>query len=345
MQSMTMQTTRKQSRVNSSVEPETIPLEKRVPATMNAVTYERYGGPETLRMRDVPTPDFRPGSVLIEVRAAGINPIDYRIRRGDMRWLMPGGFPRIPGYDVAGEVVDTDASSGLRAGDRVLAFLDNWYGGGYAPYARCGLSAVAKIPDQLSYEQAAAMPLAGSTALQALRDKATIKPGDRVLINGASGGVGIFAVQIAKLLGAHVTAVASSKHEAFVRSLGADDFVDYHEQRLNKLHRSWHVVFDVAGKLDYFKSRHLVIPQGTFVTTEPDLKGIAQSTLSRLGMHPHCRVILARSNRADLESLVRYYASDKLKVIVDETLPLHRADQAHRKLEAGGHRGKIVLTV
>ena len=325
----------------------TIPMKTDAfPDTMEAMVYERYGGPECLRSRELSTPRPREGSLILRVRATSINPIDCRLRAGEMRWLLPGGFPRIPGYDVAGEVVQCDDDCEYQIGDRVVAYLDHLYGGGCAQYAQCGLSAVALLPDDISFEDAAAIPLAGSTALQGLRDKATIKPGDRVLINGASGGVGAFAVQIAKILGAHVTGVASGKNEAFVRSLGADDFIDYREQRLHKMHRSWHVIFDVAGKMDFMKSRHLIIPHGTFVSTEPDARGLTTSLLTKLGMKPIHRVMLAQSSGRDLSELLRYLVNGQLRVCRDETsFSLKDAAEAHQRLQSGGHRGKIVLTV
>jgi len=325
----------------------TIPIESdSLPDTMEAIVYRGYGGPEQLVATKVATPKPRRGKLIIRVRATSVNPIDCRLRAGEMRWLLPGGFPRIPGYDIAGEVAQCDASSGYNVGDRVVGYLDHLYGGASAEYARCSRSSLTRLPDSMSFEDAAAIPLAGSTALQALRDKATIKPGDRVLINGASGGVGAFAVQIAKIMGAHVTGVASERNESLVRSLGADDFIDYRTKQLHQLHRSWHVIFDVAGKLDYLQCRHLVIPNGTFVSTEPDAYGITTSLVTKLGIKPRYRVILAKSRGSDLANLIRYVVNGQMRVIRDnEELRLKDAAEAHRRLKAGGNPGKITLTV
>ncbi len=325
----------------------TLPTQSpRFPATMKAAVYERYGGTEQLSVCEIKTPKPRPNRLLIRVRAASINPIDCRLRRGEMRWLMPGGFPRVPGYDVAGEVVQCDPDSGFAVGDRVVAFLDSLYGGGCAEYAQCSLSSVTHLPDQVSFEDAAAIPLAASTALQGLRDKATIKPGDRVLINGASGGVGVFAVQIAKILGAHVTGVASGKNESLVRSLGADDFINYREQSLSRMQRSWHVLFDVAGKLSFLRGRHLINPHGTFVSTEPDASGIATTLITTLGVKPRYHVMLAKPRQRDLADLVNFVVTGQMRVVrADTDFSLSDAAAAHRLLESGGHQGKIVLTV
>ena len=315
-----------------------------VPYMMKAVTYDEYGGADSLELTEIATPIRLPGSVIIQVHAAGVNPIDVRLRRGEAKWLLPGGFPRVPGYDVAGYVVEGDPGTGLRAGDRVLAFLDSMYGGGYAQYARCAVSGVAKIPVNMSFEKAAAIPLAGSTALQSLRDKASIKPGDRVLINGASGGVGAFAVQIAKANQAHVTAVASGKNEDFVRSLGADDFIDYQKQRFTRLGRSWQVIFDAAGKSSFWKSRRSLVKGGRFVSTEPGLGGLMTTMISK-AFPRHGYVMLARSNADDLAELIGYHQSGQLNVTLADALPLDCAAQAQQRLEAGGHVGKYILEV
>ncbi len=337
------------SEQNETMSPQasTIPMQSHpLPAVMKAVAYARYGGAEQLSVCEMDTPKPRPGRMVIRVRATSINPIDCRLRRGEMRWLMPGGFPRVPGYDVAGEVAQCDPECGYRVGDRVVAFLDNVYGRACAEYAQCRLSSVTALPDTISFEDAAAIPLAASTALQGLRDKATIKPGDRVLINGASGGVGVFAVQIAKILGAHVTGVASGKNESLVRSLGADDFIDYREQRLSRLHRSWHVLFDVAGKLDYLRARHLINRHGSFVSTEPDASGLATTLATKLGVKPRYHVMLAQPRRRDLADLVNFVETGQMRVVrADTDFSLDDLAEAHRLLESGGHQGKIVLKV
>jgi NADPH2:quinone reductase len=337
------------SEQNETVPPQTTTIPMRsepLPAVMKAVAYQRYGGAEQLSVCELDTPRPRPGRLVIRVRAASINPIDCRLRRGEMKWLMPGGFPRVPGYDVAGEVAQCDPECRYRVGDRVVAFLDNVYGGGCAEYAQCRPSAVTSLPDEISFEDAAAIPLAASTALQGLRDKATIKPGDRVLINGASGGVGVFAVQIAKILGAHVTGVASGKNESLVRSLGADEFIDYRQQRLSRMQRSWHVLFDVAGKLDYFRARHLINRHGSFVSTEPDAGGLATTLVTKLGIKPRYHVMLAQPRHRDLADLVNFVLTGQMRVIrADTDFSLDNLADAHRMLESGGHYGKIVLKV
>eukprot|EP00913_Durusdinium_trenchii_P010917 g10246.t1 len=230
-----------------------------------------------------------------------------------MKGLLPGGFPRIPGYDVAGVVETQSARSTLPRGTRVLAFLDHFYGGGYAEFATCAHSSVIAIPDSMPFEEAAALPLAGSTALQSLRDEAELKKGDRVLINGATGGVGAFAVQIAVAREATVTAVASGKHEEFARSLGAAEFIDYEKQDFATSGQQWNVIFDAAGQKSFHEVKDALASDGTYVSTEPSLRGLLV-TMMTWPMKKQGKVMLARSRDEDLRELLGLYTEGQLKI-------------------------------
>ena len=218
---------------------ENSPDSKPVGLVMRAVEYDQYGDAEVLHMADHPVPQRLRGQLMIEVLASSVNPIDYRIRRGEMKLLIPFGFPRVPGYDVAGIVAESDSDSLFAVGDRIMAFLDHTRGGALADYAVCSDSVAARIPDSMSMQEAAAIPLAGTTALQSLRDHGKIKSGQTVLVNGASGGVGMFAVQIAKHYGCHVDAIASGRNKEFCLSLGADHFYDYEHDDFTKSNERW----------------------------------------------------------------------------------------------------------
>lgn len=312
------------------------------PETMQAIVYHDYGPADIMCFARLNVPKVGRHQVLIEVHASGVNPIDARIRKGEMKGWLPGGFPRVPGYDVAGVVVEANASTRFVEGDRVMAFLDSIYGGGYAEYAVCSSAAVARIPEQMSFEDAAALPLAASTALQSLRDHAELKPGQRVLINGASGGVGAFAVQIARAYGAQVTGVASHENEAFVRSLGALSYIDYESLDFTKMDRSWDAIFDVAGNSSFLECRKVLTENGRYVSTEPNLKALLTAALTT-PFSQKGGAMLARSRASDLEEIIRLYESDKLKVTIEAVYPLADAAAAHRHLETGVKRGKIVL--
>ncbi|WP_145177092.1 NAD(P)-dependent alcohol dehydrogenase [Rubripirellula lacrimiformis] len=310
---------------------------------MKAMVYDDYGDASVLHLAEVDFPDRRPGQVLIEVWASSVNPIDYRLRSGQMKGLLPGGFPRIPGYDVAGVIADCDADSPFEVGDRVMAFLDSARGGACAEYAVCGVDATAKLPASLPADVAAAMPLAGTTALQSLRDHGNMSPGDRVLVNGASGGVGMFAVQIAKAAGCHVDAVASSDNREFCMALGADHFYDYERTDFTDSTERWDVIFDAAGKASYLEARDVMTKDSRYVSTEPDLKGMIMTVLT-WPLSKSGTVMLAKPKSSDLKELIRLYEEGILKVTIDSRYPMREVASAHRRVEDGVDRGKVVLT-
>lgn len=314
----------------------------RLPKQMPAVVYDHYGDADVLYATSVSTPVPDAEKVMIRVQAVGLNPIDYRLRRGEMRFLLMGHFPRIPGFDVAGEVVFAPAESGFRPGDRVMAFLDSPFGGASAHYAQCRVSSAANIPPQLPYEEAAAIPLAASTALQSLRDYGVLKAGERVLINGATGGVGGFAVQIAKLLEADVTAVASGRNRDHALDLGADHFIDYQETDFTSSRDTWDVIFDVAGKSSYRGCKASLREGGRYVTTEPNLRNFATRLVTKV-LNKQGTVMLAQPHRPDLQQLARWCEEGRLQVTIDRQYPLEEAAEAHRRLEAGVDRGKVVM--
>lgn len=310
---------------------------------MRAIEYDQYGAASVLHVADHPVPGRLPGQLLIQVLASSVNPIDYRFRRGDLKGIIPFGFPRIPGYDVAGIVVETDSGSGFVVGDRVMAFLDHTRGGALADYAVCAVSSAAKIPDAMPLEEAAAIPLAGTTALQSLRNHGKIKSGQSVLINGASGGVGAFAVQIAKSYGCHVDAFASARNREFCLSLGADHVYDYEQDDFTKSPERWDIIFDVAGKAHYLSARAVLKDGGHFVSTEPNVEGMLVTILT-WPLSKSGQVMLAVPSGDDLRELIRLYDLGKLRVTIDSRFPFEQAVDAHRRVEAGVDHGKVVLT-
>ncbi len=311
--------------------------------TMRAIEYDHYGDASLLHVADHPVPRRLPGQLLIEVAASSVNPIDYRFRRGDLKGIIPFGFPRVPGYDVAGIVVETDSGCGFVEGERVMAFLDHTRGGALADYAVCAVSSAAKIPDSMPMEEAAAIPLAGTTALQSLRNHGKIKTGQSVLINGASGGVGMFAVQIAKSFGCHVDAIASGHNREFCMSLGADHFYDYEKDDFTKSTERWDIIFDVAGKAHYLNARAVLKDGGHFVSTEPNIEGMLVSILT-WPLSKSGQVMLAVPSGDDLKELIRLYELGKLRVTIDSRFPFEQAADAHRRIESGVDHGKVVLT-
>src|ERR1700730_13383014 len=215
---------------------------------MRAYVLKHYGGPEGSLLMDVPAPALRPRDILVEVRAAGLNPVDFKFRQGKLRAILRPKLPFVLGNELAGEVIAVGGDvKRFRVGDRVFARVAKDRAGAFAEQACVDEVHAAHMPRDLDFVDAAAVPLAGLTALQALRDELGVKPGQRVFISGGAGGVGTFAIQIAKWLGAHVTTTASQRGEALVRSLGCDEVIDYTSQSISEAGRGFDAGFDVIG--------------------------------------------------------------------------------------------------
>lgn len=314
--------------------------------TMQAVGFRRYGPAEALELLDVPRPTLAPDTLLIRIAAAGINPADWRIRSGQFRFFAPVKFPFVPGSDVAGVVEQIGgAVTGFHVGQAVFAMLPSLSGGGYAQYVAVPARNAAPMPANLPFEEAAAAPLAALTALQALRDQAGLKPGAHLLINGASGGVGSFAVQIAKVMGARVTAACSGRNTDLVRDLGADAVVDYTQTDLLAGSARYDGVFDAANVHSVWRWRRVVNPGGAVVSVNPLYDMVPLKWLVRLGGSRRLRSLLVQPSGADLAMIGGWIAAGKLRPLVDRPYPLAHAQEAQRYSESGRVRGKLVLIV
>lgn len=308
---------------------------------MKAVVYDRYGPADVLEVRDVPEPAPAPGAARVRVHAAGLNPKDVLIRKGRMRWLSRGGMPRIPGYDVAGELIDE--APGLPAGTRVFGMIQTQRGGACAEVALLRHDELAAAPEALDAVQAASLPLAALTALQALRDELEVQPGQRVLLNGASGGVGTLAVQVTRALGAVPIAVCSGRNAELVTELGAEQVVDYTQQDPAEL-RDLDAVFDIFGNLGWGRGQAMLRPRGRFCTTVPRVASVARGALRRLGLH-RAALVVVKSRRADLEQLAAWVDAGTLRPVVDRVVSLEDSAEGHRHLETRRARGKVVVDI
>jgi len=311
-------------------------------ATMRAVVIDRYGGPEVLRQATVPRPVPTRGQVLVRTRFVGVNPKDVIVRKGKFKVATGKKFPLIVGHDIAGEVVEVGAGADLAEGDRVFGMINDFAGRAYAQFAAVDAQQLAKVPSSIELRAAAAVPLAAQTALQALRDDARVETGQKVLINGASGGVGVFAVQIAKILGAEVTAVCSQRNTDLVTELGADRVVDYTQTELVELDATFDAIFDVFGNYNFDKLKHLLEPRGTYVQTIPSgriLRDVARTLLRR----KRAKLVLVKSRRDQLDWLRQQIDTGSLRVVVDRSFSLEDAAEAHRYMETKRARGKVVL--
>jgi NADPH:quinone reductase-like Zn-dependent oxidoreductase len=314
---------------------------------VKAAVIDRYGAADVLEVREVEKPAPSSSQVLLRVHAAGVNPVDWKIRNGMFRPVFPPRFPYILGNDAAGVVEAVGPKvSRWNVGDAVYC---GTRGGAYAEYLAVDEAHCAGKPAQLSFAEAAAIPIAGLTALQMLRDKAEVAPGDRVLVNGASGGVGTFAVQIAAAMGCEVTGVASTRSLDFVRELGAARVIDYTQEDFTKQDARYDAILDVVPNKSFAACRRRLASGGAYVTTVPGPGAIAWGLATRLGnltgQARRCRYLIARPSGADLEELNGLIESDQLTPIVDRTYPLEQVRDAHRHSEEGHPRGKIVLTI
>ena len=309
---------------------------------MKAVVYDRYGPPEVLRIADVADPKPKAGGVLVRVTRAALNPKDALTRRGRFRQLSGRRFPKRIGMDFAGVVLES-RSPRFTTGQRVFGFIAEvrYSRGTLAEKVACRPNELAAIPDDVSDEEAAASALVGLTVLQAYRDKARLEPGQRVLVNGGSGGVGTFAIQIGRLLGAIVHTVSSETNRAFCTELGAHQTWSYPEHGWKDEPR-FDVIFDVFGNLVFSDVKQHLAPHGRFVSTVPSPKRFLREVTSRFASQQE-RLIVVRPRTADFETIAEWLAAKKLRVVIDARCSLDELKPAFERLESKRTRGKIVI--
>ncbi|MBP7960919.1 MAG: NAD(P)-dependent alcohol dehydrogenase [Caldilineaceae bacterium] len=323
---------------------------------MKAIICEQYGSPDLLRFEEVEKPAPKQNEVLVKVHAASLNAYDWHILTADIFLvrLMGGGFLRpknkIPGADIAGTV---EAVGGhvtqFKPGDAVYGDLAGHTSGSFAEYASVPERALAAKPVNLSFEEAAAVPMAAVTALQGLRDVGQIQPGKKVLINGASGGVGTFAVQIAKTFGADVTAVCSTRNMAQARTLGADHVIDYTKEDFTQNGQQYDLILAANGFHPLAAYKRALAPKGIYVMAGGTMAQIFQATLlgswmSR-GGEKKMGNVSAKMTQADLNTLTELLESGKVVPVIDKRYPLAETPAALRYLGQGHARGKVVITV
>lgn len=307
---------------------------------MHALVIHSFGGPEVLKYEEVPRPEPKDDQVLVRVAAAALNPVDTAVRQGFMRNRTGEKFPMIIGYDIAGVVEKAGAKvTKLKVGDPVYAYL-TMDGGGYAEYAVASEKEAVRKPKALTFEEAAAVPLAGSTAWQALVDTAKLQSSQTVLIHGGSGGVGSIAVQIAKARGAKVIATASTANQETLKQLGVDQAIDYTQGKFEEQVKDVDVVLDTVGKDTLARSYDVVKKGGIVVTIagRPD-----EAEAEKRGIR--VAAIRAEPKAETLEELAKLADAGKLKPIVSEVLPLAEGAKAQEQVATRHTRGKIVLKV
>ncbi|HLX26823.1 MAG TPA: NADP-dependent oxidoreductase [Candidatus Cybelea sp.] len=333
---------------------------------MRAYVLERYGGPEGARLMDIPAPTLRPSDILVDVRAAGLNPVDYKFRKGQLRAIHRPKLPFVLGNELAGEVVALGSDvKRFRTGDRVFARVAKERGGAFAQKACVDQNLAAHMPQGLDFAAAAAVPLAGLTALQALRDELSVTAGRDVFVSGGAGGVGTFAIQIAKWLGARVTTTASPRGTELVRSLGADEIIDYTSQDISTMERRFDAGFDLIGgsTLDGMfaitKRGAKIVSIAALPEPQTAIKDLGGSrALSALfwiasyGIRSRARragvsyrYLFIHPSGSELAELAGLIEQGTLRVILDKTFPFENVADALAYLEGGHAKGKVVVTM
>jgi 2-desacetyl-2-hydroxyethyl bacteriochlorophyllide A dehydrogenase len=311
---------------------------------MKAVVFDRYGSVEELQYREIEKPTIKPNELLVRVRASSVNPVDWKIRQGHLQLLTGFNFPRIVGSDISGVVVEVGRDvTKFQPGDEVYTFLNPLTGGACAEYCTVPESAASIKPKNITHAEAATVPIAGLTALQALRDLGDIQAGKQVLINGASGGVGTFAVQIAKAMNAVVTGVCSAKNRDFVNSLGADFVLDYAEVDFTKQTQKYDIILDAVSTRTFYECENVLQTEGVYISTLPIFDNLAPMFLSLFVPGKKAKIIVANANNSDLSALRELIESGKVEPIVDRTYSLQEVAAAHAYSETGRAVGKIAI--
>ena len=332
---------------------------------MRAYVLKQYGGPEGSRLMDVPAPAPRPRDILVEVRAAGLNPMDFKFRQGKLRAILRPKLPFVLGNEFAGIVIAVGSDvKRFGVGDRVFARVAKDRAGAFAEQACVDEDDAAHMPRNLDFTAAAAVPLAALTALQALRDELGVRPGQKLFISGGAGGVGTFAIQIAKGMGAYVTTTASKRGEALVRSLGCDEVIDYTVQDISSEQGRFDAGLDLIGGKTLEQMFEIMKPGARIVSVaalpEPqtairdlgDRRALAaifwlisysiRSRARRAGVS--YRYLFMHPSGSDLALLAELIEQGKLKAVVDRTYPFAKIAEALDYVEAGRAKGKVVVT-
>jgi NADPH:quinone reductase-like Zn-dependent oxidoreductase len=313
---------------------------------MNAVTYNHFGGPDVLELTTSDAPRVGPHDLLVRVRAVSVNPLDGKIRRGELRLMSGARFPKTPGSDVAGIVEAVGAkAAGFAVGDRVFGFPGSMRKGTLSEVVSVPATSVAKIPRGLDDVGAASVSMVGLAALQALRDVAHVSSNERVLVHGATGGVGLMLLQLARLRGAHVTAVASTKGVAIARQFGAEQVVDYRSESIADRRDRFDVVFDTSTKLPFSAARRLLEPRGRYVGFEPSPALLIGAVLRNPFRRQKHLTLIAKPSAADLDEIGRLIEAREVVVPPTEAFDLPDAARAFERVERGGVIGKVVIRI
>jgi alcohol dehydrogenase len=309
---------------------------------MKLAQYSQYGGPEVIEINDIDKPVPRPGQVLVEVKAAALNPFDEKVRSGIMKDAIPLEFPVTIGADFAGVVTEiTDDVTSVKVGDEVFgsAMVLNGGSGAVAEYAAANATSIAKKSENVSFEEAAAIVLVGISATQAL-EQLNLEKGKKILIHGGAGGIGSTAIQLAKHLGAYVATAVKAKDFGFVRSLGADEVIDYENQKFEEVLKDYDAVFDTVSGETYIRSFNVLKKGGTIISMneQPDEQLTGKHEVTALHLH-------SKVNAESLNKVKALIEEEIIKPQIAKTFPLEQTVEAFNYFETGHPQGKVVIRI
>lgn len=310
---------------------------------MKTVVYNQFGGTDVLQLTETEAPKAGNEEALIRIKAVSINPIDWKVRRGEMKLMSGSKFPKQVGADFAGviEAVGPDVTE-FSVGDEVFGAVDVMKHGVLAELAAVPVKSIWHKPTQLTFAQAASIPVVGAAAYTALVDIAHVSTGSEVLLNGASGGVGMYAIQIARQQGARVTAVVGREGVRFARQWGADEVIDYNQQDVRKLSKQFDVVFDLAGKLPFEEAKPIMKDHAYFINPVPSPVSIISTAVTNLVANKKNKMLLSSPSPASMNYLTKAVANG-LQIEVSKTFPMSEVVAAYDYAEKGGYIGKVVI--
>jgi NADPH:quinone reductase-like Zn-dependent oxidoreductase len=308
---------------------------------MKIAVNQQFGNTDKIEIIETEIPNPSKGEVLVKVKSAGLNPKDILIRKGKFKRFTGSKFPQGIGFDFSG-IVEASNSTRFTKGDAVFGMLNGWKGKCCAEYVNIKEQELYKKPDNISFEAAAGIPLAGQTALQAIRDIGNLGQGKKILINGASGGVGTLAIQIAKELGGVLTTISSSKNLDLCKSLGADAAISYEEKKLIDLKEKYDVFFDVFGNYSFKKVADLLTKDGIYITTVPK-PAIFKEQFFNLFRKRKAKMVYVKSKAKDLKWINEKISEKKIKPIIDKIFNLDEIRIAQKHIESKRAKGKVVL--
>ena len=313
---------------------------------MKAVINSSYGSEDVLSIGNIDKPKIGDNEILVKVHACSVNPIDWKLRGGHMKIISGLKPPKVLGGDFAGVVEEIGKNiTHFNIGDEVWGQRDASVGGAYAEFIKVEENNISLKPKNFNFNQAASIPLAGLTAYQSLFYKGKVKSGDKILINGSSGGVGTLAIQIGKNLGCHITGVCSTNNVELTKNLGCDKIIDYKKEDALKLNDKFDAIFDFVGNLSLAKTKHILKPQGVFTTVVPSLSLFMFGGLLNKFKSQKAEGILINSSRKNLDAIRQMAEENKLVSTIEKVYQLDQVKEAHKKSESGRVVGKIVMSV